>query len=68
MGLDTMLFPKDFPGNIYLITNVDGLEPSFIGVTGIPGLDGLGFCRQAAQCNIKLRLPRLISAPLVLTP
>ena len=35
--------PKDFPQNIYITFDVDGLDPSIMPATGTPVPDGLGF-------------------------
>ncbi len=35
--------PKDFPHNIYITFDVDGLDPSIMPATGTPVPDGLGF-------------------------
>lgn len=43
LGFKTFQLPKDFPKNIYLTIDVDGLDPSVIGATGTPVPGGLSW-------------------------
>ena len=38
-----IILPKNFPPNIYITFDVDGLDPSIMPATGTPVPDGLGF-------------------------
>ncbi|GAB6143311.1 agmatinase [Desulfocicer niacini] len=42
-GIPEELFPPDFPDNIYITLDVDGLDPSVIRATGTPVPGGLGW-------------------------
>ncbi|SLM31777.1 Agmatinase [Desulfamplus magnetovallimortis] len=42
-GLPRQLLPQDFPDNIYITIDVDGLDPSVIRATGTPVPGGIGW-------------------------
>lgn len=69
-GLPETLLPRDFPENVYVTFDVDGLDPSVIAATGTPvpgglswyaALDALGKCmagRTVIGCDVVELAPR----------
>ncbi|MEP5758835.1 MAG: agmatinase [Litoreibacter sp.] len=57
--------PKDFPENIYISFDVDGLDPSILPATGTPVPGGLGYYQALNLCRHALKERRLVGCDVV---
>jgi agmatinase len=64
-GTDRVDLPEDFPADIYLSFDVDGLDPSQMPATGTPVPGGLGFYQALHLCEHAVRGRRLVGLDVV---
>lgn len=57
--------PDDFPDDIYISFDVDGLDPSIIPATGTPVPGGLGYYQALNLCRHALKGRRLVGCDIV---
>jgi agmatinase len=64
-GLHQVDLPEDFPENVYVSFDLDGLDPSFLPATGTPVPGGLGFWQAIHLVEHALKGRRLVGCDVV---